>query len=223
MEIDYGKTGPERKKLVKAIEEITRAKATYAGVPSCAYRVLDYQISKDGVLSWPDDTNNGNQDLLISRLEEAGFISRNQRHAEKNEIDNEKTGLTISIPLDKVNEENLKSLLEAKGNLLMKALGITDLSFVTDEEKVSFPWFKIAEESEISTYTRLIQAICEMSKNQKRIIAKPKENENEKYAFRCFLLRLGFIGDAYKADRKLLLSKLDGSSAFKNGQKGGNQ
>ena len=59
---------------------------------------------------------------------------------------------------------------------------------------------------------------------QKRITAKPKENENEKYAFRCFLLRLGFIGDEYKADRKLLLSKLSGSSAFKAGtRKGGKQ
>ena len=63
-----------------------------------------------------------------------------------------------------------------------------------------------------------------MTMKQKRITAKPKENENEKYAFRCFLLRLGFIGDEYKADRKLLLSKLNGSSSFKNGaKKGGEQ
>ena len=62
-----------------------------------------------------------------------------------------------------------------------------------------------------------------MSVKQNRITAKPKEDDNEKYAFRCFLLRLGFIGDEYKADRKILLSKLDGSSAFKSGQKGGEQ
>ena len=74
------------------------------------------------------------------------------------------------------------------------------------------------------TYTKFITAICEMTMKQKRITAKPKENENEKYAFRCFLLRLGFIGDEYKADRKLLLSKLNGSSAFKSGtKKGGEQ
>ena len=62
-----------------------------------------------------------------------------------------------------------------------------------------------------------------MSLEQKRISAKAKEYENEKYAFRCFLLRLGFIGDEYKADRKLLLRNLSGSSAFKNGQKGGEE
>ena len=39
--------------------------------------------------------------------------------------------------------------------------------------------------------------------------------DNEKYAFRCFLLRLGFIGNEFKQSRKILLSNLDGSSAFK--------
>jgi hypothetical protein len=33
-----------------------------------------------------------------------------------------------------------------------------------------------------------------------------------------FLIRLGFVGDEYKAARKLLLSKLSGNSAFKNGR-----
>ena len=40
------------------------------------------------------------------------------------------------------------------------------------------------------------------------------------YAFRCFLLRLGFIGSEYKAERKILLKNLSGSSAFKNGGAG---
>ena len=45
-----------------------------------------------------------------------------------------------------------------------------------------------------------------------------REVENEKYAFRCFLLRLGFIGEEYKVERKILLKNLTGSSAFKNGE-----
>ena len=44
-----------------------------------------------------------------------------------------------------------------------------------------------------------------------------KEVINEKYTFRCFLLRLGFIGDEFKMDRKILLENLSGSSAFRNG------
>ena len=38
---------------------------------------------------------------------------------------------------------------------------------------------------------------------------------NEKYTFRCFLLRLGFIGPEYKDERKILLRNLSGSSAYK--------
>ena len=64
-----------------------------------------------------------------------------------------------------------------------------------------------------------ISALCEMAKTQKRITAKGKSVDNEKYAFRCFLLRLGFIGDEYKAERKILLRNLTGSSAFKSGTK----
>lgn len=56
-----------------------------------------------------------------------------------------------------------------------------------------------------------------MTKVQKRITAKEKETDNDKYAFRCFLLRLGFIGESYKQERKILLRNLSGSSAFKSG------
>ena len=58
-----------------------------------------------------------------------------------------------------------------------------------------------------------------MARNQKRITAKEKPADNEKYAFRCFLLRLGFIGSEYKGERKILLKNLSGSSAFKNGER----
>lgn len=57
-----------------------------------------------------------------------------------------------------------------------------------------------------------------MARNQKRVTAKEKETDNEKYAFRCFLLRLGFIGNEYKVARKILLRNLTGSSAFRSGQ-----
>ena len=62
-----------------------------------------------------------------------------------------------------------------------------------------------------------------MSKEQKRISSKQKEIVNEKYEFRCFLLRLGFIGDDFKATRKILMRNLTGSAAFKNGSRNGGE
>ena len=48
------------------------------------------------------------------------------------------------------------------------------------------------------------------------MLAKETEVESEKYAFRCFLLRLGYVGEESKADRKILLRNLSGHAAFRN-------
>ena len=125
--------------------------------------------------------------------------------------------LTVEIPLDKVAVGNLTKLLDAKGNLIRKALGITDLRIEVLEDRVAFPWFSQVDTDSAAAYTHFISALCEMSRNAKRVTATEKPVDNEKYAFRCFLLRLGFIGSEYKAERKILLKNLTGSSAFKDG------
>ena len=51
----------------------------------------------------------------------------------------------------------------------------------------------------------------------KRVTAKEKPVENEKFAFRVFLIRLGFVGQDFRVARKILLKNLTGNSAFKNG------
>ncbi len=43
------------------------------------------------------------------------------------------------------------------------------------------------------------------------------DTDNDKYTFRCFLLRLEFIGNEYKATQKVLLKNLTGNSAFRHG------
>ena len=66
---------------------------------------------------------------------------------------------------------------------------------------------------------RLLQGRAIIANKMKKVNAKEKDVDNEKYAFRCFLLRLGFIGDEFKTERKILLRNLEGSSAFKSGAK----
>jgi hypothetical protein len=60
--------------------------------------------------------------------------------------------------------------------------------------------------------------MAEQAKAQKRVLAAEKPADNEKYAFRCFLLRLGFIGDEFRTERRILLSRLSGNGAFRNGE-----
>lgn len=127
-------------------------------------------------------------------------------------------GLTVTLPLDAADVAKLAKILEAKGALIRKALGIDDLPVEAGEDTVSFPWFsEMPDADEAKAYTDLIAALCRMSREQKRVTATEHAVENEKYAFRCFLLRLGFIGAEYKTDRKILLRNLSGSAAFKSG------
>ena len=130
----------------------------------------------------------------------------------------ETVGLTVGIPLDKVAVGNLTKLLDAKGGLIKKALGVDVLPIEIQKDRVAFPWFpELPDADAVKAYTHFITALCEMSKNAKRVTVTEKKVDNEKYAFRCFLLRLGFIGSEYKTERKILLKNLTGSSAFKNG------
>lgn len=215
MVLHFNVTGEARKKMVKAAETELGVKAKYLGVPSCAYQVDIFTISKDGTLSW-EDLNDTELDKS-SRVVDACVMATGNSSAEwdENPVEDE---LTISVPKDGFTEEaidNLFRILESKGRLFSSAFGKQSLIINVTEEKIEFPWFSDMDPEKVQTYTKFVTAICDMAKNQKRITAKPREDENEKYAFRCFLLRLGFIGDEFKADRKILLANLNGSSAFK--------
>lgn len=224
MVLHFNVKGESRKAMVRAIEEQIGGKAKYLGVPSCTYEIGSYTVGKNGELEFGDFDDIDEAAPIIDACIKATGITPPEWEENEPEETDAGVELNISIPLDKVKVGNLTCLLDAKGELIKKALGIDDLGFLIEEDKISFPWFKEVTPEEALTYTKFIAALCEMTVNQKRITAKPKENENEKYAFRCFLLRLGFIGDEFKADRKILLSKLDGSSAFKSGaKKGGEQ
>ncbi len=216
MEIRYNVTGDRRKELVKVISGITGAKAVYKFMPTCNYEIDYFAVTKDGTLLFDDRANSEEVERVLEGIAAAGFAC--EAPVEMTEEPEE--GLTIAVPLDKVQVGNLTKLLDAKGSLIKKALGIDDLRFELEEDRITFPWFTEPQPEEASAYTHFIAALCRMSKDAKRITAKEKPVDNEKYAFRCFLLRLGFIGDAYKTDRKILLRNLSGSSAFKSGKAG---
>ena len=212
MKIDFNLKGAERKELVKAISRITGIKAEYQGTPSMNYQIGDFTVTREGNLVYDDKVDPGE---LLNELAEAGFEGTSDKSEDKELKIPEPNILTIEIPSDKVNTENLQKLLDAKGALIRKALGIDSLAFEIHEDRVSFPWFIDPAPDHAMAYTQFIAAICKMSTEQKRITARVREVDNEKYAFRCFLLRLGFIGNEFKQSRKILLSNLDGSSAFK--------
>ncbi len=212
MKANYNVTGNDRKALVAAIEKLTGDKAIYMRMPTCAYEIGDVTVDKEGGVTCEDADK---LERIIHSLISDGFTPED---TEVVESDDEATGLTVSLPLDKVAVGNLTNLLTAKESLIKKALGIDDLGFSIEDDKISFTWFEaMLPPDEIKTYLHFVAALCKLSKDQKRINATEKPVENEKYAFRCFLLRLGFIGNEYKAERKILLKNLSGNSSWKNG------
>lgn len=226
MEIKFNVTGADRKHLVGIISEVTGWKAVYKGMPSAAYVVNNITITKDGTCCFDERTDYDIIREVLKAADKIGFKAESipdelfaqPTTEELTELITEEPSFTISIPLDKVATGNLANLLDAKASLIKKALGITDLGFIIKKDKITFPWFnKIPEPDEATAYTQFIAALCQMSINQKRINSTEKATDNEKYTFRCFLLRLGFIGDEYKQSRKILLKNLYGSSAFKSG------
>ena len=231
MEIRYNVTGAKRKELVKVIANATGARAEYKFIPTCNYEIDYFTVTKDGTLLFDDRADSEEVERVLEAISAAGFECEPQDGGEQPFGEETKeaaeaadtapqaanVGLTVEIPLDKVAVGNLTKLLDAKGNLIRKALGITDLRIEVLEDRVAFPWFSQVDTDSAAAYTHFISALCEMSRNAKRVTATEKPVDNEKYAFRCFLLRLGFIGSEYKMERKILLKNLTGSSAFKNG------
>lgn len=208
MQIKYGLTGSERKALVIAIGEILGTKPEYKGAPGFEYKIGGFMVDKDGTLSIGDDMES-NLEKLIDSLAERGFEPQS---GDK---------LTIEIPLDGFTEQsldNLERLVASKASLIKKAIGADALPIERTETTLKFPWFESdGNGNSVDAYTKFICALCAAAKEQKRVTSTEKTVENEKFAFRVFLIRLGFIGDEYKTARKILLRNLSGNSAFKNG------
>ena len=226
MQINYNVSGSDRKQLVAAIAQHTGEKPKYLGAPGFAYQVGAFTISADGKVTIED---NSTAAALIRFLREKGFHAEDPLadcvEDDADEVQTETDEITrvcISMPrslFSDSNLENLKAIVAAKGSLIKKALGTDDLPIEVTDAKVSFPWFVgTPTPEELKAYDTFICKLCEMARNQKRVSAKEKEVDNEKYAFRCFLLRLGFIGAEFKTERKILLRNLAGSSAFRSVQ-----
>lgn len=217
MEIKCHAIGAERKRLVQTVSDWLGVPAKYCGAPTFNYEVDYFTIDRNGSLSFDDRADSEVIERLLQHIYDEGF-DIDQSHTED---EDESCGVCVSVPKSQFTDtslENLKALIAAKGNLIKKALGVSDLPLEITDTKVSFPWFPATPApDEMNAYDAFICKLCEMARNQKRVNTTEKHIDNEKYAFRCFLLRLGFIGAEYKEARKILLKNLSGSSAFKNG------
>ena len=248
MEVKYNVCGPRRKEMVQAVSEALGGwSKQYLGVPSCSYQVGDFEITRNGTLVFADRTDAGMVEQVLEALAQAGFECEEAGKpaepeapgkaeqpdetaaagsgTEAEDMPDAATldGLTVSLPRENFSAaalDNLDRLLESKGSLIRKAFGIEEAVYTLTDDRLTFAWLTGDITPEKAKACRdFIGRLCEMAKHQKRVTAKSRAVTNEKYAFRCFLLRLGLIGAEYKTTRKILLRNLSGSAAWRDGHR----
>lgn len=205
MKIKFDLNGKKRKDLAALIGRFVKEDVKYLKAPTYAYQIGNLILAKDSELEYQDGFDIKGLKLELQNI---GITELKLK------------GLVIEFPVGDFTKEDLDKLnniLKAKGALIKKSIGADNIEVTLTKEKLIFPWFnKMPEFDEITAYTVLLEKLIQTAKNKKRTSNKEKEIENEKYAFRCFLLSLGFIGNEYKEYRNILLKNLEGSSAFKN-------
>ena len=260
MKRSYNVTGNDRKALVQVIGETLGIKPVYMKVPTCAYKIGNITVSRDGEMIWDGLTDNGTIRKIIDALSSAGYKAAEGDLPEPEDVEEstaeEGTEVTVSLPVGGHNGATLRNLVNlvfTRAGLINRALG-TDLSaekglcdalsesegistaedflrVITGYEKengtalsgIAFTPERITfstlpEDSaaeKIRAFTELVSMMNRQAMEQKRIQAKAVNEENEKYALRIWLTRLGMNGPEFKETRRILMENLSGNAAFR--------
>lgn len=221
MEIKYNIEKSQRKAMAHKIGELLKEDVRYLGAPTFAYEIAFFTLDKNGVLSFSDRSDTELVEQVLDGLDYAGFVPEESPEQESpeqgGETDKPET-LTLTMPKSFFTYdalENLRRIVSNKSKLLKHALDASFLDIDETDDSIEFPWFTVEQSDDEDAYRKFITMLCEFARNQQRVNNKPDTSDNEKYAFRCFLLRIGMIGTEYKPARKVLLRRLTGSAAFR--------
>lgn len=217
----------DRKELVNALSKHLGLKAKYLGVPSFAYEIGDFTVTREGKI-----LNKAGDEMTLEQIKETS-------------LEDEFTQIEIAFPLEGHDARSIRNLLNmiySKETLIKKVYVLEDaivekevidaISSLEDldeilklinennckgisfeDEKITFKFIK----GDIKISSEFLSLLIKKAKELKYATSKQVETDNDKYSFRTWLIRLGMVGADYKEHRKFLLSKLEGSSVFRNG------
>ena len=199
----------EASELDGTAEEVPEAEQE-SGEPQEAEGQTD-EVPLDLELSFPVSQHNGVTlrnlvNLLYSRGKLIGKATGGHFHVEEGLVDKLKDDrCTFAV----MNFINAVSDYEAEHGMALEGLKIST-------EKVTFTGFPTAPDHEhLTAFAQLAVLMNQQAIGQKRIQAKDVNDENEKYALRTWLLRLGMNGPDFKETRKILMENLSGHAAFR--------
>ena len=237
MEIKYGVQGKDRKKLAESVGTFLKAGVEYLGVPSCSYKIRSIEIDRNGTMIIGNRMAEDTIKVLLEHLKEEGYkegaaskskvaipktrpteetkeevkekpkeVVKKERVKREHQVipnDSKIDGYVISFPLENYDEgalSRLRSIIDSKANLMKKVFETDDLSFKTENNEA---------------YSEFLAKLCHSAKEQQRVNATEKPIVNERYQWRCFLLRLELIGPEFKETRAILMKNLSGNSAWR--------
>ena len=82
MERRFNATGERRKEMVKVISGIVGMKAVYMRMPTCAYAISNFTVSKEGTLAWDERSSGELVEKVLAGLAQAGFTAEPEETAE---------------------------------------------------------------------------------------------------------------------------------------------
>ena len=208
--VDFNVSGNNRKRLVKCLEKLTGQRAVYCGMPTMAFKVGEYTVSKSGEV-----TGGELSEEWLDALSRSGF------HPVSQAEDEEPTGIVISVSLDDISDStivNFENMVSSKGELIKKAFNLQELPIKKTEDELQILWFADKQPDDQAVAEAFVEAMLNKAKQQRYVNPEPLETDNERYSFRVFANSLGFTGPEHKHLRTELLKNLTGSSAWRHGK-----
>jgi hypothetical protein len=199
-------TGQDRKTIASVIGQALGDTPKYAGPPTFGYTAGGWMVDKSSLVTSPEMDMTGIAAVknVITALNITGLNAEG----------------SLRINIYEISEDEVKvlcSVIASKSRLLKKSLKAeAPLVVIYENGSASMPFFPASLDGDrVIAFLTLALKLAEFAGTLKYSSAKDKPVDNEKYALRCFLLRLGFIGDKFKAVRKVLLSPMEGNTAHR--------
>lgn len=222
--MDYTLTLPasiRRTEVAKLIAATIGAQSRYLRAPSMAYQIGQYRLTRDARLEGPELTPQLREVLTKLGVTITGPEAEPQDPAGESE----EVGLVIMVPAAELGEQgrdNLTVLMRAYGPLIARALGLpapAGVEYIRHEDAglvARFAWFTTLPEAEVAAACQdFIAALVAMARAVRRVRGRAPQNDNDRYAMRTFLNRLGLTGDKYKTTRRVLTRYLAGNGAWR--------
>lgn len=237
-------TGRERKEVAGLIAGYFGTQSVYQGAPGFGYLITEpggreWSIDKTGTVSTQGLAKDNVADVLsvLKTLGENGAIAEGQMSVTISTEGHNGVTLRNLINILAAKERLIAKTTGVDGQLIfasamVEAINYARLKTVEDfleatvgegypgleisKEAITFRWFAATlNPEEIQGYIHLALAVNKMALVQKHSSFHETKTTNEKYTFRVWLLRLGFIGEDYSASRKYFLDRLSGDGSFR--------